>query len=79
VTDAGGRLTGINGWGIIIKGSSNPGGGKKKREVDLCILLKHCLFYLLIDKQYSSDGCDKMVHTAGQSSYVSVLFWDMHG
>ena len=24
VTDAGGRLTGIRGWGIIIKGSSSP-------------------------------------------------------
>lgn len=32
VTDAGGRLTGINGWGIIIKGSSNPGGQETKRE-----------------------------------------------
>jgi hypothetical protein len=28
VTDAGGRLTGMRGWGIIIKGSSSP---KKKR------------------------------------------------
>ena len=24
VTEAGGRLTGINGWGIIMKGSSRP-------------------------------------------------------
>lgn len=36
VTEAGGRLTGISGWGIIIKGSSNPVRGKN-REIGLCI------------------------------------------
>lgn len=77
MTDAGGRLTGINGWGIIIKGSSNPGGGKKKREIGLCIFLKHCLFFLLMDN--SQVMGDKMVHAAGQSSSMSVLLRDMHG
>lgn len=31
VTDAGGRLTGIRGWGIIIKGSSSP---KNRKHID---------------------------------------------
>lgn len=36
VTEAGGRLTGISGWGIIIKGSSNP-VEEENREIGLCI------------------------------------------
>lgn len=54
MTDAGGRLTGINGWGIIIKGSSNPGGGNKKKGNRFMHLFK-TLGFFSPDGQYSSD------------------------
>lgn len=52
VTDAGGRLTGINGWGIIIKGSSSPGGEKinENRITSFLSLSLSIYFFIYIYK-----------------------------
>lgn len=70
VTDAGGRLTGINGWGIIIKGSSNPGGGNKKKGNRFMHLFK-TLGFFSPDGQYSSDEWQDGSHCRTKQVYVS--------
>lgn len=67
VTDAGGRLTGINGWGIIIKGSSSPGGEKinENRITSFLSLSLSIYFYIYI---YINTLCFFLFSPHGQYS-----------